>query len=82
MISLQVRYAIFEWHAGAIEFLGTTASDEVDGSHPTASQWQLLATSRRSEGCAGASALPLKADIRNARTLRTQKADIGCLLCP
>ncbi len=42
----------------------------------------ILAIKRHSDGCAGASALPLKADIGNARTGRTQKADIGCLLNP
>jgi hypothetical protein len=46
MISLQVRYAIFKWHEGAIEFLGATASDEVDGSHPTTSQCPVLANER------------------------------------
>jgi hypothetical protein len=39
MISLQVRYALCKWHEGAIEFLGATTSDEVDGSHPTALPW-------------------------------------------
>ncbi len=42
----------------------------------------LLAKSSHKQGCARESALPPKADIGGARTVRTQKADIGCLLSP
>ncbi len=40
----------------------------------------LLAISRHSEGSSRTSALPPRADIGGARTGRTQKADIRCLL--
>ncbi len=45
-------------------------------------EFPLLAISRHSEGSSRTSALPPLADIVGARTLRTQKADIGCLLNP
>jgi hypothetical protein len=40
-----------------------SASDAVDGSHPTASQCRLLATQRLSEWSAGRSAYPPTPDI-------------------
>ncbi len=59
-----------------------SASDAVDGSHPTASQCLFLANSGLFSALPGTSALPPKADIVGASALRTQKADIGCLLNP
>jgi hypothetical protein len=68
-----------------------SASDAVDGSHPTASRCQsavsfgrleclLLAISGLFSVAPGMSALPPIADIESARTHRTQKADIECPL--
>ncbi len=49
---------------------------------PRSTECPLLAISRHSEGSSRTSALPPKADIRGARTVAIQKADIGCLqLC-